>query len=765
MNKKMSKRQKDIKSKLMAAICMLLVSSIMMVSSTYAWFTLSTAPEVTGITTAVGANGNLEMALLPTDGQTSSIKSEVGDSIDNTNNFKLTNVTWGNLVDLSDGYGLNEITLFPARLNAATKDADGNPLTLAEALLANPVYGADGRVSELKADTVTSTYVEDSFPTNTEYGVRAVGTASGMTDRQLAYRNARSAASTAMAQAKNAASTSLTDNGNALASIAIAHGADKSATHTQADVNALLAIVNDLLGTDSTTGVLEYIDNAYLQYILAYGASQAAVDAGMDDSEFILFKGVLDAATSVESAIAELEKYGVTLPIDTTSADSPIAKLAATKATVLDAQGKLNALVGTGDNIEWSSISPALYLLADTDAMEVNGIPVSGIMDKISELATSIGSGVTVSMGTGGGVYADVADHCGDYSASIVIKEIKYGDTISLENFPARMATESTVNPSYLTLMGTKVQEALSPASADDTSMPITDMYGYVIDLAFRTNAAESTLLLQQDGVDRIYDENGNEETMGGGSTMTFKSTTTDFTDAKLKELMGAIRIVFFQKDGGNVVATAKLDTANATSGAEGVTAKMYLYEVTAGGEEVYVETEYDATKTDVTYYTKGTKDVYTEVTGVTADNYDTYSNLYTTTDNVTYTPATGFAEGTTYYAGTTEDVYTEDTTPTAEETLYTKTTTTAGENKLTDNEIIALTQNQAVQLSVLVYLDGDNIGNDDVAATAATSATGKMNLQFASSATLVPMEYADLHLPATATEATEATNATEPTT
>ena len=64
MNKKMSKRQRDIKSKLMAAVAMLLVSSIMMVSTTYAWFTLSTAPEVTGITTSVGANGNLEIALL-----------------------------------------------------------------------------------------------------------------------------------------------------------------------------------------------------------------------------------------------------------------------------------------------------------------------------------------------------------------------------------------------------------------------------------------------------------------------------------------------------------------------------------------------------------------------------------------------------------------------------------------------------------------------------------------------------------------------------
>ena len=53
-----------IKGKLTSAVAMLLVAVIMVVSSTYAWFTLSTAPEVTGITTAVGANGALEMALL-----------------------------------------------------------------------------------------------------------------------------------------------------------------------------------------------------------------------------------------------------------------------------------------------------------------------------------------------------------------------------------------------------------------------------------------------------------------------------------------------------------------------------------------------------------------------------------------------------------------------------------------------------------------------------------------------------------------------------
>lgn len=96
------------KKKLTAAVAMLLVSAIMVVSSTYAWFTLSTAPEVTGITTTVGANGNLEIALSPENGDAAGITSKVGDSMDATGQvLKSANVSWGNLVDLNDpAYGL-----------------------------------------------------------------------------------------------------------------------------------------------------------------------------------------------------------------------------------------------------------------------------------------------------------------------------------------------------------------------------------------------------------------------------------------------------------------------------------------------------------------------------------------------------------------------------------------------------------------------------------------------------------------------------------
>lgn len=705
---KKNKRQQSIKTKLIAAIAMLLVSSIMMVSSTYAWFTLSTAPEVTGITTSVGANGSLEMALMPTSGATADITTYVGSSFETTGDPLKTNVTWGNLVDLtSENYGMQKITLFPSALNAATTDENGNPLTLAEALLVTPAYGADGRVTELLANTVTSSYnyTDGNFPGNDEYGVRGVGVASGMTDRQLAYRNARSSAGTAMAQAKNAASTSLKTNGNALANIAITHGTNKSATHTQADVTALLAIVNDLLGTDSTTGVLEYIEEAYIQYILAYGASKASVEAGMDDTKFLAFQTAVEGAEDLDAVMDLLDDHGVTLP---DAATIPINALATTRSNVEEAQTKLNALVGTGDDIAWSSISPALYLLADTDAMEINGIPATDIMDRVNDLVQSIGGGLTVTMATGGGVYADVADHCGNYNASIVIKEISYG-TLNVTDMPARMATATTVSPVYLDALGTAVATAAAPETETGTVMPITDMYGYIVDLAFRTNASESNLLLQSEAVDRIYSENGaGAETMGHGSTMTFKATTTDFTDDKVISLMNSVRIVFFDPSGRAVLATAKLDTANVENTADGIIANIYLYTMEVG------ETTYEVAADGEYALVDGAYVKYAELADPSTYTGDRYNAV----------------------AGAITETRLEDT----------------------DAIITALTQGQAQAVSVLVYLDGATITNADVAATASTSVTGSMNLQFASSATLVPMEYTDLMDQGAADETTSAT-------
>ena len=135
--------KKGIKAKLMAATSLLLVSAILLSLTTYAWFILSTAPEVTEMQTTAGANGALEIAL-QTGESANGILDRVGSS-SAVGSLKEANSTWGNVVDLSDDtYGLQGLSLLPARLNI---DASGN--VSKRSPLKMPLFGQDGRISEL----------------------------------------------------------------------------------------------------------------------------------------------------------------------------------------------------------------------------------------------------------------------------------------------------------------------------------------------------------------------------------------------------------------------------------------------------------------------------------------------------------------------------------------------------------------------------------------------------------------------------------------
>lgn len=706
----------SIRAKLFSAVAMLLVAVIMVVSSTYAWFTLSTAPEVTGMTTAIGANGSLEMALRYSNAD--GIEGDIQDGVLSAGVDK--NTYWGNLISLTadDGsamYGVDSITLLPSALNAASG-------VLGASMLQVPTYGADGRVSGLAANTTSGFFSPDNggaFYDSTAWGFRAIGVASGMSDRQLSYRTAMQEASTAMSQAKNQATNSLNTNGSALADIAIKKGTeDDGATYTKAHLESLMAIVNDLQGTETTTGILEYIDKAYMQYMLAYVAGKA----GGEDND--LKWSAVNNAVNAEGATLDsvLTSFGEQVAIPD-EFSTPLAAYDQTKDDVAAAYAILNPLIeGSDTEFEWSDFSDALYKLANVDAMEINDIPAGEIMNKKTELMNSVagGNGLVVSMKTGGGVYADVADHCGDYNASIKIEKISY-DGLEFGPLEARMKTVSTITTSYLKAAYSKIQ-TVSPEfkGASTDAKPLTELYGYVIDMAFRTNAAQSNLLLQTEAVDRIYESNANTETAGHGSTMTFKSTSNNFTDNQVKALMGCMRVVFFAPGdtvnaGGDVLAYAKLDMSKASLGADGWTAPLCLYSLTVDTTTVYYTVE--AETQTVHYVNKN-------------------GTFYAGTDTSFATPLTGDQIPTeTQLEGYNTEVLTGAVT----ETLY-------GED---DAAIItALNQNQQTNVSALVYLDGTNLGNDDVAYDTAKSMTGKVNFQFASDANLVPMENGELHQP-----------------
>ncbi len=178
-----------IRNKLMAATSMLLISCIMMVSSTYAWFTLSTAPEVKNITTTVAGNGSLEIALMPESGLLSGITTGVS-SESSADALLTANRTWGNIVTLSDAsYGLEQVTLNPATLGktTTTTDEEGNTTTSASAFnpaspLATATYGFDGRIDQILENTSVKSMVTKAGTaaqgfSGDGYGVRAIGVA------------------------------------------------------------------------------------------------------------------------------------------------------------------------------------------------------------------------------------------------------------------------------------------------------------------------------------------------------------------------------------------------------------------------------------------------------------------------------------------------------------------------------------------------------------------------------------------------------------
>ncbi len=567
------------KKKLTAAVAMLLVSAIMVVSSTYAWFTLSTAPEVTGITTTVGANGNLEIALSPEDGDAASITSKVGDSMDAAGQaLKSANVSWGNLVDLNDpAYGLGQIKLMPGRLNITDGKLNVNsPLLTA-------VYGSDGRVDELAANTLTGIYnAEDGvFPRDdAAFGVRAVGSASAMTPRQLAYRNARSNVSSYTRTAQSMASQSLVANGSDLADIIVKHAAvsgEDTQTYDQKYLTTMSSIITALDGS------LDKVNAAMVSALIGYAASAAG-----SDEAFTAVQRMSPEEREITAVITALQGAG--METDSLPFADAIDKYDFTRTAVEEAQTALTAL-NSKESLTWTEIKGVLTYLVNPDVLKINGYGTDEFRENLGDIVSSVmQTGLTVSMPTDGGVYADLADLCGDYQATVTIAEITYSPDgnpgITVENVPATMTTATTQDTPYLPAALTALTGAGAPEAGDNADANITDYYGYALDLYFRTNAPSSNLMLQTEEAQRVYADSNNEATQGGGSTMTF-ATSEGFGVDAVKALMANIAVVFTDRE-GNVYAYAKLDMAEAEeTKIEGstfvnVTAPIYLYEATA---------------------------------------------------------------------------------------------------------------------------------------------------------------------------------------
>ena len=544
MTQAQSKSYGGVKKKLMGAICMLLVASIMVVSSTYAWFTLSTAPEITGISTSVGANGNLEMALLNSESFANPdtvIKSEVGDS---TKDVKLKNLTWGNLVDLSTGYGLDKIKLMPAALNI--NGAAGAFTVTQDNLLATPTYGTDGRVADLSGKTYTAKYDGTNWAfdkDNPGYGVRAIGSNNNLTPQQAGLLGAKSEYNQALSTAKTTIQNALSTNGkglsNAVMALALDGGAEQLKEDQQAAINAMV---------EAAEKALTEIDKAYVALLKA---SVTSLDAAKYSaaSGALADKATLAEAISALNALTDLQGESVvptqlTALQNTLKTNKDAVSTAKSKCTAGDYQAALNALV-------------------DATKVKVNGFAKKDMItdgEANSDFVNAVvqAGGAVVEMPDGSGVFAYIGSVAGNYAAPTKV-DINYKG-LKLTDFPATMKTTATPEATAGALL-----QNITPSGDAGTNVSLSDTYGYALDMAFRTNAASSYLKLQTEAMQRVYSDSKNTDTQGGGSYMAFKSTTNaagapNLDDATITKLMKAIHVAFIDPDNGTIYSIATLD-------------------------------------------------------------------------------------------------------------------------------------------------------------------------------------------------------------
>ena len=132
----------------------LLATAILTVSSTFAWFTFSTNPQLTNVKATAAANGSLRIALMKDPEETSrevDERSRINGPGSTGGSTAGDYYTWGNLLDMTelmqDGTGEG---LWPASF-----EEEG-------AVFRRPIYGPDGRVAEtVELDDPTTAPYED----------------------------------------------------------------------------------------------------------------------------------------------------------------------------------------------------------------------------------------------------------------------------------------------------------------------------------------------------------------------------------------------------------------------------------------------------------------------------------------------------------------------------------------------------------------------------------------------------------------------------
>lgn len=693
--------QKQVTGKLMAAISMLLVSAILMCLTSYAWFILSTAPEVSNLKTTAGANGALEIALQSTNeagNGRADITSAVGSS-HAKNAATVSNTYWGNVVDLTEGYGLEHVTLYPSRLNVTgTQIGDGMSYRVAtNSILSAAKFGQDGRLVGLEAATKThynaSGENAGQFTDTSNWGVNVIGFAkTGDTAQDNSYTRAYSRANV-LAEATQKVATYRTelraDMENLIErnSVGIFGAMLFLCQFDFLTEEQLFELVKDYVA--SMSAMVGDAADAVRWALLANAAADASYSSDIEEDmkalgaiykNFLQYPLVSDNEEEVTVSSLAQGKY----PEIVDAANAIVtAQVRIDRAARDLSDGGILGAIGALINLDESFMYGVNTVLQPDEETRVADQGVMAAMqfdflsdtpntrDTIFMVATEDAEPMSVNL------FSTLATVLGDYSGMMtvwagngnIVGEKPANDDGMLEfNYDIKATNKSKPalwrNVSNLDLadenanigvLGTVYKNASSKTASGDILMPVTradiTAYGYSVDLAFQSS--ENTgLLLQREGIDRVSGNSGDMRLRGRGSSMTF-TLAGDLTHEQAARLLQCVYVVFMDTSSGTVYKVAAADPASIETQLDTATAELQLYEP-----------------------------------------------------------------------------------------VFKKDGSLSLGSRVSDGSILSMTKDKAYYVTAVVYLNGDLVDSGMFAPGEALSLEGTVNLQFASDKTLQPMDY-----------------------
>ena len=473
----------------------------------------------TSVAVVIGTSGNIEMAL------------------------NIQDVSWSNQLSLPNRlYGLRQVILYPAHLNS-----DSGALINRQSPLQYPLYGADGRVSELVKDTLVGVYDTASkdfiySPNQDATGVSGIGKTASVSKRAFAITHGQSAIISYKNAATNATKDAIRLYGGKLAAIALQYdnaGADEVVSEGD------IAMLKDLIATLKTSN--NNISEALKSAVLVVLAAE---------------KSLTDDQWTTAAALAEGKDIVAYLAALTPDYDSVVFPSALTEmiAQYEDICDKLDAA---------EAALPSVGNLLVASDIRIGGHTISEI--KTDYAANGMGSDVakdlfykvsdgTLTFGIVGGIFTDIANLTGNYTSSMAFPEGTTIEGLDLNMLGSQPVHVEGANGSAGSLGALSATDAIvnaqDPASSN-ADAALTDVFGYMIDLLFRTNATESDLLLQIAPANR-YGEGAMDKTEVNGSNVTF-TINEEYTAERIEGLAQGIRVVFFDNNNA-ILAVGILD-------------------------------------------------------------------------------------------------------------------------------------------------------------------------------------------------------------